>query len=135
MYPTTAGVPASTQYGLAALYDACVEGEIVFTEPLREYAARAKAMKAAFLENGFRLVYDNDLGEPLADGFYFTLAYGDMHCTKLLEELAAYGISAIGLNTAGSTREEGIRACVSLTPLDRIPELRHRLEAFHRDHS
>jgi len=60
---------------LDALLDACVEGRIVFTEPVREYAARAKAMKAAFLVNGFRLVYDNEFGEPLA--------YGDMHCTKL----------------------------------------------------
>lgn len=134
MYPTTAGVPASTQYGLAALLDACVKGEIRFTEPVREYERRAKAMKAAFLDNGFRLVYADDLGEPLADGFYFTLAYGDLHCTELLAELVYYGVSAIGLNTAGSTREEGIRACVSLTTLDDVPELRRRLEAFRRDH-
>ncbi|MHC4469345.1 MAG: aminotransferase class I/II-fold pyridoxal phosphate-dependent enzyme [Planctomycetota bacterium] len=135
MYPTTAGVAASVQHGLAALFRACTEGKIVFTEPIREYAERAREMKKAFLDNGFELVYDNDLGEPLADGFYFTLSYGGLHCTKLLEELVYYGISAIGLNTAGSTREEGIRACVSLTTRDMIPELRHRLEAFHRDHS
>ena len=33
------------------------------------------------------------------------------------------------------TREEGIRACVSLTSRDMIPELRRRLEAFRRDHA
>ena len=65
----------------------CVDGELHFTEPVREYARRARAMKAAFLDNGFRLVYDNDLGEPLADGFYFTVAYPGYHCTKLLGEL------------------------------------------------
>jgi len=135
MYPTTAGVAASVQHGLAALLEAAVKGEFRFTEPVKEYAERARGMKAAFLDNGFRLVYDNDLGEPLADGFYFTVAYGDLHCTKLIEELLYYGVSAIGLNTTGSVRHEGIRACVSLTTRDRIPELRHRLEAFHRDHS
>ena len=134
MYTTTAGVPVGPQHGLAALLRAAVEEDPRFTEPIREYAARAKEMKAAFLENGFDLVYDNDLGEPLADGFYFTVSYAGMHCTKLLEELIYYGVSAIGLNTAGSTREEGIRACVSLTPREMIPELRRRLEAFCRDH-
>jgi aspartate/methionine/tyrosine aminotransferase len=135
IYPTTAGVAASVQYGLAALFRAAVRGDLVFTEPLKEYAERAREMKKAFLENGFSLVYDNDLGKPLADGFYFTVAYPGMNATKLLDELLYYGISAISLTTTGSIREEGIRACVSLTKLEQIPELRYRLEAFHRDHS
>ncbi len=134
IYPTTAGVVASAQFGLAALMDAVVAKQFVFTEPLREYERRARAMKAAFLENGFHLVYDNDLGEPLADGFYFTVAWPGMHCTRLLAELLYYGVSAIGLNSTGSTREEGIRACVSLTALSQVPELRRRLEAFRADH-
>ena len=134
MYPTTAGVAVSVQYGLMALFRAAVRGDFVFTASVKEYAKRAKIMKEAFLDNGFQLVYDNDLGEPLADGFYFTLRYPGYSGTKLLEELAYYGISAIGLNTTGSTRHEGIRACVSLTTLEQIPELRHRLEAFHREH-
>ncbi len=135
IYTTTAGVAASVQYGLAALFQAAVKGEVSFTEMVGEYGERAKEMKKAFLENGFSLVYDNDLGEPLADGFYFTVAYGDMNAVELLDELLYYGISAISLTTTGSVRDEGIRACVSLTRLDQIPELRHRLEAFHRDHS
>ncbi|MEN8150743.1 MAG: pyridoxal phosphate-dependent aminotransferase, partial [Planctomycetota bacterium] len=135
MYTTTAGVPVGPQHGLTALLTAAVNQDPRFTEPVREYALRAREMKAAFLENGFSLVYDNDLGEPLADGFYFTVAYPGMHGTTLLEELIHYGVSAIGLNTTGSTREEGIRACVSLTPREMIPELRRRLEAFRRDHA
>jgi aspartate/methionine/tyrosine aminotransferase len=134
IYPTTAGVVASAQFGLAALMNAVVAGQFRFTDPLREYERRARAMKEAFLANGFRLVYDNDLGEPLADGFYFTVAYGDLTGARLLDELLCYGVSAIALAGTGSTRTEGIRACVSLTPLDRIPELHRRLEAFHRDH-
>jgi len=134
MYTTTAGVPVGPQHGLAALLRAAIDQDPRFTEPIREYAARAREMKAAFLENGFRLVYDNDLGEPLADGFYFTVSYPGMRGTKLLEELIPYGVSAIGLSTTGSKREEGIRACVSLTPREMVPELRRRLSTFRRDH-
>ncbi len=135
MYPTTAGVAVSVQHGLAALFRAATAGEIRFTEPVRVYAERAKEMKRAFLENGFLLVYDNDLGQPLADGFYFTVSYPGLDGAKLLEELIYYGVSAIALATTGSTRGEGIRACVSLTTRERIPELRHRLQAFHASRS
>jgi aspartate/methionine/tyrosine aminotransferase len=134
IYTTTAGVAASVQYGLAALFRAAVSGDLIFTKHVREYAERAKAMKKAFLDNGFSLVYDNDLGEPLADGFYFTVAYPGMDSCELLDELLYYGISAISLITTGSIRDEGIRACVSLTKLEQVPELTFRLEAFHRDH-
>ncbi len=131
IYPTTAGVAVSVQHGLAALFRAASKGEIRFTEPVQVYAERAKEMKAAFLENGFELVYDNDLGQPLADGFYFTVSYPGLDGGGLIEQLIYYGVSAIALGTTGSSRTEGIRACVSLTTRDRIPELRHRLMAFH----
>jgi len=134
IYSTTAGVAASVQYGLAALFREAVAGDATFTEPIRVYAERAREMKKAFLENGFALVYDNDLGEPLADGFYFTVAYPGLNSCELLDELLYYGISAISLTLTGSSRDEGIRACVSLTKIEQIPELRFRLETFHRDH-
>lgn len=134
MYPTTAGVAVSVQYGLAAMFRAATAGQIRFTEPVKVYAKRAKEMKAAFLENGFELVYDNDLGQPLADGFYFTVSYPGLDGPELLEELLYFGVSAIALGTTGSTRSEGIRACVSLTTRERIPELRYRLEEFHAAH-
>jgi len=134
IYTTTAGVAASVQYGLAALFRAAVKGDLVFTKQLREYGERAREMKAAFLENDFCLVYDNDLGEPLADGFYFTVAYPGMDAAHLLDELLYYGISAISLTTTGSVSGEGIRACVSLVTHEQIPELRHRLATFHDDH-
>ena len=133
VYPTTAGVTASVQHGLAALFEAAAGGEIVFTRPLKEYERRAHEMKRAFLDCGFSLVYDNDLGEPLGDGFYFTVSYPGFGSEGLLAELIRYGISAIGLNSTGSS-QEGIRACVSLTKIERVPELRRRLEAFRRDH-
>ena len=135
IYPNIACVPESAQHGLRALLDAANEGDVSLFEPSRVYAARARAMKRLFLDNGFRLVYDNDLGTPLADGFYFTIAYpGVDDGSVLLEELLHYGISAITLTAAGSCRTEGLRACVSMTGEDRFDALASRLQRFRADH-
>jgi aspartate/methionine/tyrosine aminotransferase len=135
LYPMTACAPESPQYGLLALLRAANAGDKSLFAPAREYARRARVMKRLFLESGFRLVYDNDLGEPLADGFYFTIAYpGFDDGTELLREMLHYGISAITLETTGSCRPEGLRACVSLVGEDRFDTLRRRLERFREDH-
>ena len=92
-------------------------------------------MKKLFLENGFQLVYDNDLGEPLADGFYFTVSYPGIDSgVDLLTKLLHYGVSAITLETTGSSRTEGLRACVSMVDDDQFPVLEQRLGKFHQDH-
>ena len=87
-------------------------------------------MKKMFLENGFRLVYEKVIDEPIADGFYFTLSYSGMTGGELLKNLLYFGISAISLLITGSVKE-GIRACVSQTGEERFEELRKRLEAFN----
>jgi hypothetical protein len=91
-------------------------------------------MKRLFMENGFQLVYDRDEEQPLADGFYFTVAYPGFTGVQLVEELLYYGISAISLETTGSSRIEGIRACVSLTGKDRYADLEDYLRRFDADH-
>jgi aspartate/methionine/tyrosine aminotransferase len=135
LYPMMSCVAASPQYGLLALLRAVNRGETgVFTVATR-YAHRAKQAKRTFMENGFQLVYDNDLGEPLADGFYFTIAHPAFDSgAELLQELLHYGISAITLETTGSTRMEGLRACVSLIGDDQFEVLAHRLRRFQEDH-
>ena len=90
-------------------------------------------MKKIFLDNGFKLVYDNDLGEPLADGFYFTISYPGMNGSQLLENLIYYGISAIALQTTGSERHECLRACVSQVGEELFPILEERLKKFHEN--
>jgi len=75
-----------------------------------------------------------DEDQPLADGFYFTVAYSGFTGVQLVEELLYYGISSISLETTGSSRTEGIRACVSLTGKDRFGELAERLKRFDADH-
>ncbi len=134
MYGLSAGVSHSAQWGLTGVLGAVNRGEFDFVAAVREYERRAAAMKRLFLENGFHLVYDNDNGASLADGFYFTVAYPGLNGVALVEELLYYGISAISLVTTGSRRQEGIRACVSLTPEDKFDLLARRLARFNADH-
>lgn len=134
MYALSSGVCHSTQYGLATLLEAVNEGRYNFVEAVKTYGRRARTMKRLFTENGFRLVYDRDEDQPLADGFYFSVAYPGFTGAELVEELLYYGISAISLQTTGSSRTEGIRACVSLTGSDRFGELEERLKCFDSDH-
>lgn len=134
IYGTTAGVAHSAQYGLLGVLTAVNRGDYNFVEAVREYGDRAKAMKRVFLDYGFRLVYETDGAAPIADGFYFTVSYPGFTGDELVEELLYYGIGAISLSTAGSSRDNAIRACVSLTGPDRLPELEKRLAQFDRDH-
>jgi len=87
-----------------------------------------------FLENGFKIVYDHDEGNPIADGFYFTVCYPGFSGEELVEQLLYYGISAISLSNTGSLRKEGIRACVSLVSDEQLPELENRLKLFNENH-
>ncbi len=134
MYALSAGVCHSSQFGLAKLLEAVNDGEYNFVEAVKEYGQRARAMKRLFTENGFGLVYDRDEDQPLADGFYFTVDYPGFTGVQLVEELLYYGISAISLETTGSSRIEGIRACVSLTGKDRFEAMEARLRQFDADH-
>jgi len=134
MYALSSGVSHSAQHGLARLLEAVNSGQYNFVEAVKEYGERAREMKKLFTDNGFKLVYDLDEDEPLADGFYFTVAYPGFSGVELVEELLYYGISGISLATTGSKRLEGIRACVSLTAKNRFPELESRLQAFNQTH-
>jgi aspartate/methionine/tyrosine aminotransferase len=134
LYGLSAGVTHSVQYGLAALLKAVNDGKYKFTDDVREYGEKARMMKEMFVSNGFQIVYDRDLEEPLADGFYFTVCYPGMPGERLIEELLRYGISAISLMTTGSRRSDGLRACVSMVPRSQFPELNARLKQFNEDH-
>lgn len=133
-YAVSAGVTHSTQYAFAALIKAVNDGDLDFVKKVRVYGERAKKMKKIFLSNGFRIVYDHDDGDPIADGFYFTVAYDGYSGEDLLEQLLYYGISAISLSNTGSLRKEGIRACVSLVHDSQLPELEERLKLFDLNH-
>ncbi|HPN83879.1 MAG TPA: pyridoxal phosphate-dependent aminotransferase [Victivallales bacterium] len=133
LYSLSSGTGHSSQYALAEMLKSANRGDD-FMSPVKEYGRRAKKMKDIFLSNGFRLIYDKDGEEPLADGFYFTIAYPGMDSEKLLRELLRYGVSAISLGITGSHSSEGIRACVSLSDDLSISELEVRMKIFSHEH-
>ncbi len=131
LYALSSGVSHSAQYGLAAMLKAANEGRLDFVNDVSEYGVRAKRMKQLFVENGFNIVYDRDGGMPLADGFYFTFSYPGMTGAELVEKLIYFGISAIALETTGSERSEGLRACVSQVSETQFTDLESRLQQFN----
>ena len=135
LYALTAGTSHSTKYAFTALLKAASEGKYNFVDVVKEYSNRAKEMKKIFLDNGFKLVYDKDEDQPIGDGFYFTLSYPGFSGEDLVEELLYYGISAISLNITGSSKTEGIRACVSFVDKSQYGLLKSRLKQFHQNHS
>lgn len=134
IYGLSSGTSHSAQYALTAILRAVNDGQVDFVEYVKEYGEKAKIMKRLFTDNGFRIVYDKDLDEPIADGFYFTISYPGLGGDDLLKELMYYGVSAIALATAGSDRTEGLRACTSLIQREQFPILEQRLRQFHADH-
>ncbi len=130
LYALTSGTSHSAQYALAAMFKAASDGDFNFVEVLKEYGAKAEIMKRMFRENGFYLVYDKDLDEDIADGFYFTIGYPGMTGVALVRNLLNFGISAIGLQNTGSQRE-GIRACVSHVRRNQFADLEERLKLFN----
>lgn len=133
LYSLSSGTAHTPQYGFAAALKAANDGKYNFVKETREYGEKAHIMKKIFLDNGFKLVYDNDDDTPLADGFYFTLYYPGMDGASLLKNLLCYGISAIGLRITRSEHVEGLRACVSQVRREQFEDLEKRVKAFHED--
>ena len=133
LYMITSGCTASTQYAYAEMLRLSSDGMLNFVEDTREYEVRAEKMKKIFTENGFHIVYDQDVTRKVGDGFFFTLGYGDMTGGELLRELLYYGVSSISLSTTGSL-QQGVRACTSRMRNDLYEVLHERMKAFREDH-
>ena len=133
MYTLSSGTTHSVQHAMSALMEAAVSGEYNFLDDVMEYGRRAKFMKDVLLANGFYLVYDNDMGAPLADGFYFTVQYPGMTDLELTRELMTYGIAVFPLDTMGST-QQGVRICTSFFRKEQETLFTQRIKQFHIDH-
>ncbi|MBN1864576.1 MAG: pyridoxal phosphate-dependent aminotransferase [Victivallales bacterium] len=131
LYTLSSGTSHSAQHALAAMLRALNEGKYDIKSELGEYVERAKAMKRIFVENGFEIVYPEDDGQAIADGFYFTFCYPGLSGGELTEMLLYFGVSAISLKITGSDRPDGMRACVSLVDKSQLPILEARLAAFN----
>lgn len=132
MYTLSSGTTHSVQHAMAALMEAACDGVYNFLDDVKEYGRRARFLKDILLANGFYLVYDNDLGAPLADGFYFTVQYPGMNDLQLTRELMYYGIAVFPLDTMGSN-EQGVRICTSFFSREQEPLFKERIEAFRNN--
>ncbi|MCC8198393.1 MAG: pyridoxal phosphate-dependent aminotransferase [Tannerellaceae bacterium] len=132
LYALSAGTGHTAQFALAAMFKAASDGSFDFVSGVQEYGRRAEKLKNIFTKYGFRIVYDRDLEEPIADGFYFTIAYPGMTGSQLMESLIYYGISAISLGTTGSD-QEGLRACTSFIKDHQYELLEERLAIFREN--
>lgn len=134
LYCSSSGTAHSAQYGMAAMLGAAADGKLKFVDHCSEYGRRGGLIKKILRDNGFRLVYELDGDEEIADGFFLTAKYGDMTGEELQKELMRYGVSTISLPSTGS-KQEGVRITVStVSDAEHFELLAERLEAFDRDH-
>lgn len=133
LYALSSGTSHSAQYALAAMFKAASDGRFDFISQVKEYGRRAQKLKQIFVKYGFEIVYDRDLDEPIADGFYFTIRYPGMTGAELMQALIYYGISAISLSTTGSN-QQGLRACTSFIKDNQYDLLEERLDQFHENY-
>ncbi len=129
LYALSSGTSHSAQYALAAMMRAACDGEYRFRDEVKVYGDRAHKLKEIFCRHGFHIVYDRDLDQPIADGFYFTIGYPGMTSGELAKELMYYGVSAICLITTGS-HQEGLRVCTSFIEEHQYQLLEERMEIF-----
>lgn len=132
LYALSSGTSHSAQYAMAAMLKAANEGKYNFLKEVSVYGERARKLKEIFLRHGFYIVYDKDLDEPVADGFYFTIGYPGMKSGELMKELMYYGVSAISLVTTGSN-QEGLRACTSFIKDHQYDQLEERMLLFEKN--
>ena len=133
LYALSSGTSHSAQFALAAMFKAAADGTFDFVSQVKEYGRRAEKLKKIFTDHGFTIVYDHDLDQPIADGFYFTIGYPGMTGGQLMEELVYYGVSAISLSTTGSN-QQGLRACTSFIKEHQYDLLDERLRLFEENH-
>ena len=132
LYALSSGTSHSAQYAMAAMLKAASDGEYDFRKEISEYGRRAKLLKEIFCRHHFHVVYDKDLDEPIADGFYFTIGYPGMTSGQLAHELMYYGVSAICLITTGS-HQEGLRVCTSFITDNQYEMLDERMAIFEEN--
>ncbi len=129
LYALSSGTSHSAQYAMAAMLKAAAEGKFDFRSEIKIYGDRAHKLKEIFTRHNFYIVYDKDLDQPIADGFYFTIGYPGMTSGELAHELMYYGVSAICLVTTGS-EQEGLRVCTSFIRDEQYTALEERMAIF-----
>ncbi len=132
LYALSSGTSHSAQFAMAAMLKAACDGDYDFRAEVSVYGRRAHRLKEIFCRHNFYVVYDKDLDEPIADGFYFTIGYPGMTSGQLARELMYYGVSAICLITTGS-HQEGLRVCTSFIEDNQYDLLEQRMAIFEQN--
>jgi aspartate/methionine/tyrosine aminotransferase len=132
LYALSSGTSHSAQYAMAAMLGAASDGKYNFRNEIKVYGERAHKLKEIFCRHNFHIVYDRDLDQPIADGFYFTIGYPGMTSGQLAHELMYYGVSAICLITCGS-EQEGLRVCTSFIEDHQYDLLEERMTRFEQN--
>ena len=129
LYALSSGTSHSAQYALCEMFRAACDGEYNFRNEIKVYGERAHKLKEIFCRHNFYVVYDKDLDQPIADGFYFTIGYPGMDSGTLARNLMYYGVSAINLGTTGSD-QQGLRVCTSFIEDHQYQQLDERMAVF-----
>ena len=132
LYALSSGTSHSAQFAMAAMLKAASDGTYDFRKEISVYGERAHRLKEIFCRHKFYIVYDKDLDENIADGFYFTIGYPGMTSGELAHELMYYGVSAICLVTTGS-HQEGLRVCTSFINDNQYDLLEERMKVFEEN--
>ena len=132
LYALSSGTSHSAQFAMASMLKAASDGTYDFRREVSVYGERARKLKEIFRRHGFYIVYDRDLDEPVADGFYFTIGFPGMTSGELAHELMYYGVSAICLVTCGS-EQEGLRVCTSFIEDHQYAQLDERMAMFSQN--
>jgi aspartate/methionine/tyrosine aminotransferase len=132
LYALSSGTSHSAQFAMAAMLKAASDGTFDFRKEINIYGERAHKLKEIFCRHKFYIVYDKDLDEDIADGFYFTIGYHGMTSGELAHELMYYGVSAICLITTGS-HQEGLRVCTSFIKDNQYDLLEERMKIFEEN--
>ena len=133
LYALSSGTSHSAQYAMAEMLRAACDREYDFRSEVKVYGDRAHRLKEIFCRHNFYIVYDRDMDQPIADGFYFTIGYPGMTSGELARELMYYGVSAICLITTGS-HQEGLRVCTSFIEDHQYAQLDERMKLFALNH-
>lgn len=130
LYTASSGTSHTAQYAMAAMLEGACRGEVDFVTDSSEYARRCHRTKEIFTKNGFHVVYSEDAGQPISDGFFFTAGFEDMDSETLQLALLRHGVAAISLPCTGS-KHHGVRVCVSVIGSDEdFDLLDQRLKKF-----
>ena len=131
---TVSSAPSASQKAMLYYLGDINSGKIDFIQPLKEeYESKAKAIRELFEKHGFPVLYDDDCGRPLANGFYFTSFHPHLSGNQVAEKFPPFGMSVTPVEMCWGKRQ-GFRVCTASIKLEQLSILDERLGSFVCDY-